>query len=312
MSVEDLIIVSSMFAGSFILAKVIIKSLFTNNSKFLEEYGGCDCGQDDCTKIDELFYQEKRYRRINNRDSKMTYKYCKIYNVSKSEWAHDVSGDDDMSKIWADNEWDENDALVGFYSEENGDFYNVIFCRPGYAVFVQADDEKTDFDYEDVTLRVPPAILVNLNNAYDTEFLHSKVHPSEMDMDDDEESDCDSDDESDDEVSDCDDDEVSDSDCDDDNSEYVDDDDEDMADDECPLVSQIPENQRVIDFIYKCRAATDNLYKKDAYTKAIDEIHSYWAKIDTLTWKPCTIGESVERKIREFLDGIPDDDIINS
>jgi hypothetical protein len=33
----------------------------------------------------------------------MSYKYCKIYNVSKSEWAYDISGGDDANKIWTDN-----------------------------------------------------------------------------------------------------------------------------------------------------------------------------------------------------------------
>ena len=73
-----------------------------------------------------------------------------------------------------------------------------------------------------------------------------------------------------------------------------------------------PENQRVIDFLYKCRAATDNQYKKNAYDNAINEIHSYWGKIYPQTWTPCTIGPHIERKIREFIDGIPEDDIINS
>jgi hypothetical protein len=288
-------------AASLVLGKVVSDCIFPNPSKFIEAYGGCDCGYNGCKKFDERFYQGKRYRRINIQESKMTYKYCKIYNVSKSEWAHNVSGDDDAKKIWADNEWDENDALVGFFSEFNGDFHNVIYCRPGYAVFVQADDEKTNFDYEDVTLRVPPAILVNLNDAYDTEFLHSKVHPDmEMDdIDDDSDDDCDCD---------CDCDDESD---DDDDDDYDSDDDRDISTKE-KATSHIPTNQRVIDFLYKCCDAADNKYKKAAYAKAISEIHSYWATIYPETWKPCTIGPSIERKIKEFLDGFPEDDIINS
>jgi hypothetical protein len=294
---EDHFIYWSICLGSLALGKIVSSCLCENPSKFLEAYGGCECGKDDCKKIDRVYYRGKTYSRINNQDSKMTYKYCKIYNVSKSEWAHNVSGDDDAKKIWEDNEWEENDALVGFFSEFNGDFHNVIFCRPGYAVFVQAEDEKTNFEYEDETHRVPPAILVNLNDAYDTEFLHSKVHPEEMEMDDD-----DSDSESEYEE-------------DDDDDMTEDEDDNDDDDDDEPLNKpsiHIPENQRVIDFLYKCRAATDNKFKKDAYDVAIKEFHSYWSMIYPPTWKPCTIGPSIERKIREFLDGIPEEDIINS
>jgi hypothetical protein len=57
---------------------------------------------------------------------------------------------------------------------------------------------------------------------------------------------------------------------------------------------------------------TDNQFKKIAYKNAINEFHSYWSVIYPQTWKPCTIGESIERKIREFLIGVPEDDIINS
>ena len=301
----------SICLGSLVLGKIVSGCLIQKPSKFLEAYDGCECGQGGCKKFDEIMYQGKRYRRINSypiqENSKMTYKYCKIYNVSKSEWAHDVSGDDDATKIWADNEWDENDAIVGFFSEFNGDFHNVIYCRPGYAVFVQGEEEKakTDFEFEDETIRIPPALLVNLNDAYDTEFLHSKAHPSDMEMDDE----CDCDDDSDDDDIDSDSSDNSDDDSSDDDS---DDEDDDVINTTQTAVSHIPENQRVIDFLYKCRDAADNKYKKAAYDKAINEIHSYWATINPVTWKPCTIGPSIERKIREFLDGVCEDDIIYS
>jgi hypothetical protein len=298
---------------SLVLGKVVSDYIFPNPSKFLESYGGFNRGQSGCKKFDEIFYQGKRYRRINSypiqESSKMTYKYCKIYNVSKSEWAHDVSGDDDASKIWADNEWDEHDAIIGFFSDRNGDFHNVIYCRPGYAVFIQGEEEKakTDFEFEDETIRIPPAILVNLNNAYDTEFLHSKAHPSDMDDGDDEcDCDCDCDDDDDDDDS-----ESDDEDNDSDDSES-DDEDEDVINTKKTAVSHIPKNQRVIEFLYKCSDAADNKYKKAAYTKAIDEIHSYWDTINPVTWKPWSIGPSIERKIREFIDGIDEDDIIYS
>jgi hypothetical protein len=153
--------------------------------------------------------------------------------------------------------------------------------------------------YGDIDLRIPPAILVNLNDAYDGEFLHSKVHPSDMDIEEDDDDDCDDDD--------CDDD-----DCDDCESDDESDDESESCETRVYVYSRIPENQRVIDFLYKCRAATDNKFKKDAYDVAIKEFHSYWSTIYPQTWKPCTIGPSIERKVREFLDGFPEDDIINS
>jgi hypothetical protein len=125
----------------------------------------------------------------------MPYRYSKIYNATQAVWAYNVAGEDDPKQVWADNDWEENDALVGFYSDDIGDFHNVIFCRPGYAVFVQGEEEKEkdNFMYGDIDLRIPPAILVNLNDAYDGEFLHAKVHPSYMDSDEDSDSDEDED-----------------------------------------------------------------------------------------------------------------------
>ncbi len=262
---------------SLFVGKVISNYLFPEPAKFLEAYGGCDCGRDGCEKIDTLDRRGKSYRRIPIQESKMTYKYCKIYNVSKGEWASDVSGGDDAHVVWDTNEWDENDALVGYYSDDVGDFHNVIFCRPGYAIYVQTEDDKSKdvYSVNGNEYRIPPAMLVNLNDAYDTEFVHAKNYPAEMEV----ESDSDVD-----------------SEC--------------SSDTRCH--THIPENQRVINFLYKCRAATDNEFKKDAYDTAINEIHSYWSTIYPPTWKPCTIGPSIERKIREFLDGIPEDDIINS
>lgn len=73
------------------------------------------------------------------------------------------------------------------------------------------------------------------------------------------------------------------------------------------ITTHIPTNQRVIDFLYHCMNATDNIYKKKAYQRAINEIHSYWHVMDT-SFVPQHIGPSISRKIREFLEG----DIINS
>lgn len=108
----------------------------------------------------------------------MTYKYCKIYNASKGKWARDVSGNDNPNVIWNTNEWNENDALVGFYSNDGIDCHYVIFCRPGYAIYVlSSDEDKATYSTDSKEYRIPPAILVNLNDAYDTKFVHSKNYP---------------------------------------------------------------------------------------------------------------------------------------
>ena len=109
--------------------------------------------------------------------------------------------------------------------------------------------------------------------------------------------------------------EVSDSDSEDSDSEYEtesDDDDEPMNK-QTYIKAELEENQPVIDLLCRCHDATDKRYKKAAYMKAIDEIKYYYEPIETQNpWKPCTIGPSIERKIREFLEGFPEDDIINS
>jgi len=222
----------------------------------------------------------------------MPYRYSKIYNATQATWAYNLAGQDDPKKVWTDNDWEVNDALVGFYSENGGEFYNIIFCCPGYAIYVQTQDEKdkANFQYGDLELRIPPAIIVNLNNAYDTDFLHAKVHPSDMN---DGEDDNGEDDNGEDDA--CDGNSV----CDCDSNENI-------------LYSPILENQRIINFLYSCRDNVNSQFKKAAYSKAINEIHSYKAKINRNSWKPCTIGSSIERKIKEFLDGIPENDIINS
>ena len=225
----------------------------------------------------------------------MPYRYSKIYNATQAAWAYNLAGEDDPKKLWADNDWEENDALVGFYSDTAAELYNVIFCLPGYAIYVQTQDEKdkTNFQYGDLELRIPPAIIVNLNNAFDTDFLHAKVHPSDMD-------DGENDNGEDDAML------VADADVCDGNSVC------DCESNETLLYSPILENQRIINFLYSCRDNTENQFKKAAYSKAINEIHSYRAPINLNSWKPCTIGSSIERKIKEFLDGTPESDIINS
>ncbi len=108
----------------------------------------------------------------------MPYKYSKIYNVSQGVWARDVSGEDDSEKVWEDNEWTTGDALLGFYSENGCTCYTEIYCEDGYAVYIQINStkDKDEFMFHDVNHRIPPAILINLNDAYDTEFIHYKSY----------------------------------------------------------------------------------------------------------------------------------------
>ena len=244
-------------------------------------------------KLIQLLISKKNTRLLIPRERerhKMPYRYSKIYNATQAAWAYNLAGQDDPKKLWADNDWEVNDALVGFYSENAAEFYNIIFCLPGYAIYVQTQDEKdkANFQYGDLELRIPPAIIVNLNNAFDTDFLHAKVHPSDMD------------DGEDDAML------VANADVCDGNSVC------DCQSNETLLYSPILENQRIINFLYSCRDNVNSQFKKAAYSKAINEIHSYNAKINRNSWKPCTIGSSIERKIKEFLDGIPESDIINS
>ena len=242
-------------------------------------------------KLIQLLISKKDTRLLIPRERyKMPYRYSKIYNATQAAWAYNLAGQDDPKKVWVDNDWEENDALVGFYSENAAEFYNIIFCLPGYAIYVQTQDEKdkANFQYGDLELRIPPAIIVNLNNAFDTDFLHAKVHPSDMD------------DGEDDAML------VANADVCDGNSVC------DCQSNETLLYSPILENQRIINFLYSCRDNVNSQFKKAAYSKAINEIHSYNAKINRNSWKPCTIGSSIERKIKEFLDGIPESDIINS
>jgi len=68
------------------------------------------------------------------------------------------------------------------------------------------------------------------------------------------------------------------------------------------IQTHIPENQRVIDFLYRCMAETSKQYEKEAYRHAINEIYSYWSVIEPPNeWMPQNIGRSISRKIREFL-----------
>lgn len=89
----------------------------------------------------------------------MPYHYSRIYNATQDAWANNLAGQDEPEKIWANNNWEENDALVGFYSDDSCDHHNVIFCPPSCAIYVPTNNEKKTFQYGDDELRIPPAIL---------------------------------------------------------------------------------------------------------------------------------------------------------
>jgi hypothetical protein len=263
--------------GSLFLGRVVSNYFVPNPAKFLEAYGGCDCGRDECEKIDELDHCGKRYRRIDIQESKMTYKYCKIYNATQGKYAYDVSGEDDPNTIWESNDWNENDALVGFYRDDNDiESYEVIFCRPGYAIYIQSefDKDKCTYSKDNNEYRIPPAMAVNLNNAYDTYFLHNKNYPPESESDND---DSDSDDSTIDEVD-----------------------------------ALHKDNQPIINFLLKCKNETDNVYKKAAYDNAIDDIKNISTRISIPmidssryyyngSYKYWNMGERMREKISEFI-----------
>ena len=78
------------------------------------------------------------------------------------------------------------------------------------------------------------------------------------------------------------------------------------------LQTHIVVNQEVIAFLYRCLERTNNSFKKKAYERAINEVYSYWHEINRYNWKPQHIGQSISRKILEFLEGFPEEDILNS
>jgi hypothetical protein len=292
---------------AILLGTAIQKCICPRNA--LDMYGRIDNDEEVEEKIDPRNLSKKR-RRLNTiqERTKMPFKYSKIYNATKGAFAYDVAGEDNAQKVWDDNDWDEGDAIVGFYVDPETDNYEVIHCPEGYAVYVQGDvtKDKANYHFGPLEYRLPPAILVNLNNAFDAVYLRKKSNPTWVgENDSDSESDSDSDSESD---SDSDSDAMSESS--DAMSESSESSDESVEE---RVHHFIPENQRIIDFLYRCRDATDNQYKKNAYERAINEINTfYWRRIYPETFKPIRIGKNIERKIREFMDGVPEDDIINS
>lgn len=304
MAAEDLILVSVLYSASIFLGWAVTKCIFTKP----DVVNTSDCGSDEIgsRKFETRSARKKRCRLTTIQETtKMPYRYSKIYNASQGKWARDVSGEANATKVWLDNEWSDGDALVGFYSGDDCDNYEVIYCDDGYAVYVlgEADKEKANFHFGPIAHRVPPVVLVNLNNAYDAVFLRKKSNPAWFGENDD--CDCDSDSESD-AMSE---DDTNSSDSDDNScSDYN----EKITRKYPKLFSRHSENDSLIHLLQKCRNNTDNIYKKKAYTRAIIEILSINYVLNEKNINNLDTGESIKRKITEYLMGFPEDDIINS
>ncbi len=229
--------------------------------------------------------------------TKMPYKYSKIYNASQGKWASDVSGESNATKVWLDNEWEDGDAIVGFYSDADCDNYEVIYCDDGYAVYVlgEADKEAANFHFGPHTYRVPPVVLVNLNNTCDAVFLRKKSDPTWSD-----DCACNCDSESDAE------------------SDAMSEDSESSEDTKNPngewrTVASVSENQPIIDFLYRCRDATSNTFKRAAYEQAINYIGPHWKALEDVNESTFPqffpkLTPNMYHKIREFLDAMSECD----
>jgi hypothetical protein len=249
--------------------------------------------------------KRKRARTEHTLATTMSSKYYSIYNVSRGAWAHNLSND--AAAVCSDNDWCEGEALVGFWLDGEKEEYTVIYCPAGHVIYVSAatDGDESEYHLEESTYHVPIAILVNLSNQFDTKFLRRKGEPNWWGHG---------------SASDC--------------EPETDDDDE--SEEERPakkrarvarpsapagdkrIVAAITANQPIVDFLYRCHDATTHPFKRKAYARVIAIIGSYWA--DNLTELSeydlprvlPQLSENMIRRIREFLDGVPEEDIINS
>jgi hypothetical protein len=74
-----------------------------------------------------------------------------------------------------------------------------------------------------------------------------------------------------------------------------------------------PANQHILDFLYCALNKTSNTFKRAAYMRAIIDIAEYPAEIDLDRPGVVTrLTPGMERRVQEYLEGFPEDDIIYS
>lgn len=106
----------------------------------------------------------------------MPYKYYSIYNVSTGEYATNLSSQNDVYSICANNNWIIGSAIVGFYKKNQYKTkYNIIYCPKNHVVYVHLPDSYHNYNTytkDNQTINIPPAVLINLNNNRDTYFFY--------------------------------------------------------------------------------------------------------------------------------------------
>ena len=250
--------------------------------------------------------KRKRARTDYTLATTMSSKYYSIYNVSRGAWAQNLSGGDDAAAVCSDNGWNEGEALVGFWLDGEKEEYTVIYCPTGHVIYVSTDNDGDESEYhlEESTYHVPIAILVNLGNQFDTKFLRRKGEPNWWGH-------------------------GSASDCEPESESESESEEEEQPAKKRARVSEtlqvkeerikadISSNQPIIDFLYRCHDATPHPFKRKAYVRVINTINARWENLmsaseDDLPHMLPTLSENMLRRVREFLDGVPEEDIINS
>ncbi len=74
-----------------------------------------------------------------------------------------------------------------------------------------------------------------------------------------------------------------------------------------------PANQHIVDFLYRCRDASSNTFKRAAYERAIVAVAEYPQKISLDYPGVITrLTPGMKCRLREYLEGVDEDDIIYS
>lgn len=298
---DPYLLIFGLFIGSYMMGRA-----------FIEAYGCPDYDNKPYKKIETAKYNKKKHTRLiqEQAKSKMPYRYYKIYNATRGEYAYNLSGGDNYFKVWNDNGWDNHDALVGFYTENSTNHHNVIYCRPGYAVYVQAEEDKENEVIEGrgaLPIQIPPAILINLNNAFDYDIMYSKLFPrtetnkSDSDSDSDEESDSREESAS----------EIMSEDTSESASEIMS---EDNSDEEesIGIKAECPDNQSIIEMLQNTAEEETNQYRLKAFDTAIKEIQEISIPLTiSILKKECyptcdglkywSIGKRMRQRISKFL-----------